>query len=352
MYVYVPNNVPPATRRSWSPCTTAPARPGLLLGRAEFASLADQYGFIVIYPSATRSGSCFDVSSPQALKHDGSSDPVGIVSMVRYVRQQYHDGDASRVYVTGASSGAMMTNVLLGDYPDVFKAGAAFMGVPFACFATTDGSSGTARAPTGRSPRPRSSGATSSAAPTPATPVRGPRMQLWHGTADTTLQYPNFGEEIKQWTNVLGVSQTPVLHRPRRSRSWTRTRYGTTPAPGAGRGDQRGQGGRTIALVGGMAAMRSPSSASTAPTPDHARRRRRRTRHHSPSPTHLAAAVRRAVPRQLTRVNAWNTGLTATITITNTGTAPVNGWSLAFTLPAARPSPPAGTPPTRRPAAR
>ncbi|WP_309114214.1 cellulose binding domain-containing protein [Saccharothrix sp.] len=33
-------------------------------------------------------------------------------------------------------------------------------------------------------------------------------------------------------------------------------------------------------------------------------------------------------------VNAWNTGLTSEITITNTGTAPVAGWSLAFTLPA------------------
>jgi hypothetical protein len=31
----------------------------------------------------------------------------------------------------------MMTNVLLGDYPDVFKAGAAFSGVPATCFATT-----------------------------------------------------------------------------------------------------------------------------------------------------------------------------------------------------------------------
>ena len=28
----------------------------------------------------------------------------------------------------------MMTNVMLGWYPDVFKAGAAFAGVPFACF--------------------------------------------------------------------------------------------------------------------------------------------------------------------------------------------------------------------------
>jgi cellulase/cellobiase CelA1 len=32
-------------------------------------------------------------------------------------------------------------------------------------------------------------------------------------------------------------------------------------------------------------------------------------------------------------VNAWNTGLTTSITITNTGTATINGWSLVFTLP-------------------
>lgn len=32
-------------------------------------------------------------------------------------------------------------------------------------------------------------------------------------------------------------------------------------------------------------------------------------------------------------VNAWNTGLTANMTITNTGSAPINGWTLVFTLP-------------------
>ncbi|MEU5903375.1 cellulose binding domain-containing protein [Micromonospora sp. NPDC047467] len=32
-------------------------------------------------------------------------------------------------------------------------------------------------------------------------------------------------------------------------------------------------------------------------------------------------------------VNAWNNGLTASISVTNTGSAPVNGWALAFTLP-------------------
>ena len=32
-------------------------------------------------------------------------------------------------------------------------------------------------------------------------------------------------------------------------------------------------------------------------------------------------------------INPWNTGLTENLTITNTGSAPINGWSLAFTLP-------------------
>lgn len=31
--------------------------------------------------------------------------------------------------------------------------------------------------------------------------------------------------------------------------------------------------------------------------------------------------------------NAWNTGLTASVTLTNTGTTTVDGWRLGFTLP-------------------
>ncbi|WP_407664352.1 cellulose binding domain-containing protein [Micromonospora parastrephiae] len=32
-------------------------------------------------------------------------------------------------------------------------------------------------------------------------------------------------------------------------------------------------------------------------------------------------------------VNAWSSGLTASVSVTNTGSTPVNGWALAFTLP-------------------
>ncbi|ADI05308.1 esterase, PHB depolymerase family protein [Streptomyces bingchenggensis BCW-1] len=225
MYQYVPSNVAarPAILVAVHYCTGS--GPAFFSG-TEFASLADRYGFIVIYPSATRSGSCFDVSSPQALRHDGGSDPVGIVSMVRYVLQ-HNNADPSRVYVTGASSGAMMTNVLLGDYPDVFKAGAAFSGVPFGCFATTDGSGWNTACANGTITKTAQQWGDLARGAYPGYTGARPRMQLWHGTADTTLRYPNFGEEIKQWTNVLGASQTPASTDSPQT-NWTRTRYGAT----------------------------------------------------------------------------------------------------------------------------
>jgi acetylxylan esterase len=38
-----------------------------------------------------------------------------------------------------------------------------------------------------------------------------PKVQIWHGTADTTLS-PQTGyyEAVKEWTNVFGYSQTPI----------------------------------------------------------------------------------------------------------------------------------------------
>src|SRR6185312_3348142 len=99
--------------------------------------LADQYGFIVIFPSVTQaSDGCFDVSTTATLTHNGGSDSLGIISMVNYVKSHYSI-DNNRVFATGVSSGAMMTEVLIGAYPDVFRAGSAWAGVPFSCFAGT-----------------------------------------------------------------------------------------------------------------------------------------------------------------------------------------------------------------------
>ncbi|GAA4474358.1 extracellular catalytic domain type 1 short-chain-length polyhydroxyalkanoate depolymerase [Phytohabitans houttuyneae] len=225
MHLYVPDRVA--------------SRPGLLLalhyctgsGPAlhtgfPLSSLADRYGYIVIYPSVTRSSKCWDVSSPQALRRDGGSDPVGLKSMIDYVRQRY-PVDASRIVAAGFSSGAMMTNVMLGLYPDLFAAGVSSSGVPFGCFATTNGSEWNSDCSGGRITRtPQQWGDLVRAAYPGYTGAR-PRIQIWHGTTDTTLSYVNFGEQIKQWTNLHGVSQTPA-YTDYPQTSATRTRYGGT----------------------------------------------------------------------------------------------------------------------------
>ncbi|MHC3467862.1 extracellular catalytic domain type 1 short-chain-length polyhydroxyalkanoate depolymerase [Streptomyces sp. 7R007] len=310
MYLYVPDSVvahPPVVVAVHYCTGSGPA----MYSGTEWASLADQYGFVVVYPSVTRASKCFDVSSPQALKRDGGSDPVGIKSMVDWVVRTY-DADTTKIFATGISSGAMMTNVLLGDYPDVFAAGAAFSGVPFGCFATADGSEWNTACATGTVTHTPQQWGDLVRAAYPGYTGHRPRMQLWHGTADTTLSYVNFGEEIKQWTNVLGVGQTPAATDSPAS-GWTRTRYGST-------GDQAPVEAISLQGVGhnlyswGMASRALTffglDAGGTAPPPP-------------------AGAC-----RVTATTNAWNTGLTATLTITNTGTAQVNGWQLAFTLPA------------------
>lgn len=314
---------------------------------SDFARLADQHGYIAIYPSVTRaSDGCFDVASPQALTRGGGSDPVGIMSMVRYVQQNYAT-DTERVYATGVSSGAMMTNVLLGDYPDVFKAGAAFAGVPFGCFAGPNSwNSDCANGLISRTPQ-QWGDAVRAAYPGYTGPR--PRMQLWHGTDDTVLHYRNFAEEIKQWTNVLGVSQTPVSTDSPQS-GWTRTRYGTAGNVQVEAISLAGvphnlpvNGAEAIRFFGldkpapSTSGPTPPSASPTSPSPTV-----------SPSPSASPSPSRSAGPtpsytmppapvgacRVGYTVNAWNTGLTAAITITNTGGTALNGWSLSFTLPA------------------
>ncbi|HET6707321.1 PHB depolymerase family esterase [Amycolatopsis sp.] len=259
MYTYVPDRVAarPALLVAIHYCTGSAS--AIYNGYArDYVTAADQYGYVIVFPEATRSGQCFDVSSPQALTRGGGSDPVGILSMVNWAKQRYNV-DSARVYVTGFSSGAMMTNVLAAEYPDVFAAGSAFMGVPAGCFATTDGSSWNSQCSGGQLVKTAQQWGDQARQMSGGRTGPFPRMQLWHGTADDTLRYPNFGEEIKQWTNLHGLSQTPSSSDSPQP-SWTRTRYGGTgtQAPvegisvqGAGHSlPQNGMIGYAIAFLG------------------------------------------------------------------------------------------------------
>ncbi|MEU4449640.1 PHB depolymerase family esterase [Actinosynnema sp. NPDC050801] len=224
MFVYVPDNVAakPAVVVGvhWCTGTAQDFHRG-----TQYASLADRHGFIVIYPSAVSSDRCWDVHSRSVLTHNGGGDAQGIVSMVKYV-QQRHNGDPGRTFVTGHSSGGMMTNVLLGSYPDVFQAGASFAGVPFGCFAGS--ASWHTDCAEGRVDKTAQQWGDLVRGAYPGYSGPRPRVQLWHGTEDDVLRFANFGEAIEQWTNVHGVSTTPTSTEYNTPRStWTRTRYGS-----------------------------------------------------------------------------------------------------------------------------
>ncbi|MEV5448038.1 PHB depolymerase family esterase, partial [Streptomyces sp. NPDC052644] len=270
----------------YAPSTLA-ARPALLLlvhycgGSAsgifngnghDYVTAADRYGYLIVVPEATRSGNCFDVSTPAALTRNGGGDSTGIMSMVAYARQRY-PVDPARIVVSGFSSGAMMTNVLAAQYPDVFSAASAFSGVPAGCFATTDGSLWNSRCSGGNVIKTAQQWGDQARAMYPGYTGRYPRMQLWHGATDTTLAYPNFGEEIKQWTNLHGLTTTPTAT-DRPQSSWTRTRYGGTgpqsPVEGisiAGVGHQLPMAGQLAYAITFLGLDGSAPTPSPTPTP-------------------------------------------------------------------------------------
>lgn len=192
-----------------------------------FAQQADKWGFLLICPSAVSSDGCWDVHSTKVMTHNGGGDAQGIISMVKYVIAKLN-GDANRVFVMGHSSGGMATNILLGSYPDVFKAGSAYAGVPFGCYGTgtVDNLGWNTNCAQGKIIKTGEAWGSMVRAAFPGFSGTRPRIQLWHGTKDDVLYFQNFREEIKQWTNVLRVSETPsTIENNSLQPTWIRTRY-------------------------------------------------------------------------------------------------------------------------------
>jgi poly(hydroxyalkanoate) depolymerase family esterase len=165
---------------------------------------ADKDGFLMVVPQTAQN--CWDVATKASLTHNGGGDTGAIVDMVRYSISK-HAANANRVYAIGTSSGAMMSEGLLAVYPDVFKGGSEFAGVPAGCWSVND--------PAGQWSAPCAGGQVTHTAAEWGTIVGNmypgysgfrPRVQLWHGLVDSIISYTNQTEAIKEWTNVLGLS--------------------------------------------------------------------------------------------------------------------------------------------------
>jgi len=216
MYVYVPDKMaakPPILVVAHFCGGSASA----VFGQAQsggLVSAADQYGFIMIFPQTTNAASsakCWDVGSKASLTHDGGGDTQAVAQMVKYAVSTYN-ANADRVYATGDSSGGMMTQALMAVYPDVFKGGSSFAGVPAGCW--SDGWSAASNwggtCAGGNDIQTAQQWGDLVRGMYPGYTGHRPRVQLFHGDADPTINYKNFGEAIKEWTNVLGLSTAPT----------------------------------------------------------------------------------------------------------------------------------------------
>ncbi|KAF9767570.1 hypothetical protein IL306_015243, partial [Fusarium sp. DS 682] len=215
MFLYVPKNLKsnPAVVVALHYCTgTAQA----YFQGTKWATNAEKYGYIVIYPQTPYTESkCWDVSSKMTLTHNGGGCSNSIANMAKFVLKEYN-GDAKRVFVTGESSGAMMTSVMLATYPDVFAAGSAYAGVPAGCFVSAQNqpAAWNSQCAQGKSIQTQAQWANIAKNMYPGYTGPRPKYQIYHGTADTTLNVQNFYEEIKQWTGVFGYSSNPQSTSP------------------------------------------------------------------------------------------------------------------------------------------
>ncbi len=203
----------PATLRSGAPLLMllhGCGQDAALFARATgFTALADRLGAVLLLPeqqSANNAGRCFNWFEPGDIRRGGGE----AASMAQMAASALHrfKGDPARVFVAGLSAGAAMAAALLAAYPDVFAGGGIVAGLPVG--AASDMGSAFARMQkagtysrktlVARASPPRAGGI--------AWP-RLPRVSVWSGSADHTVDPANSDALVAQWTGLHGLPDTP-----------------------------------------------------------------------------------------------------------------------------------------------
>jgi len=201
MYKYVPANLPANAPLVMAVhgCTMSAAaydtEPGII-------KYADLWKFAVVWPEQkvqNQVSKCFN----WWLSGDSTRDQGEALSARQMIDKMKadHGIDPTRVYITGLSAGAAFTTMMLATYPDVFAAGAPIAGVNSKCdLACSQGL--VVKTPQEWGDKVRAAAPTGYTGP-------WPRVSIWQGSADATVNPGYLTEIMKQWTNVHGIDQTP-----------------------------------------------------------------------------------------------------------------------------------------------
>ena len=206
MFSFVPGNhqQPPALVVVLHGCGQSAA--GYDLG-AGWSTLAKHYGFVLLMPEqqpANNANGCFNWFNPEDTARD-SGEACSIRQMIaRMVRE--HKIDGRRIFVTGLSAGGAMTSVMLATYPEVFAGGAVIAGLPFGV------ASNVREALNGMFQSHSRPASELGDLVRHASHHKGPwpKISVWHGSADRTVNPANANEIVKQWLDLHHLPSTPM----------------------------------------------------------------------------------------------------------------------------------------------
>jgi poly(hydroxyalkanoate) depolymerase family esterase len=174
---------------------------------AGWSTLAKQYGFALLMPEQQRSNNangCFNWFIPEDTARD-HGEACSIRQMVARMVGDYGI-DKRRVFITGLSAGGAMTSVMLATYPDVFAGGAVIAGLPFGV------ATNVRQALSGMFQSPSHPAGELGDLVRNASEHKGPwpKLSVWHGSADRTVNPANADEIVKQWLDVHGLPQAAM----------------------------------------------------------------------------------------------------------------------------------------------
>jgi poly(hydroxyalkanoate) depolymerase family esterase len=174
---------------------------------AGWSTLAKRYGFALLMPEQQPSNNaqaCFNWFNPEDTVR-GSGEACSIRQMIARMVGDYKI-DQRRIFVTGLSAGGAMTSVMLATYPEVFAGGAVIAGLPFGV------ASNVREALNGMFQSPSRPAGELGDLVRDASQHKGPwpKISVWHGSADRTVNPANANEIVKQWLDVHQLPPTPM----------------------------------------------------------------------------------------------------------------------------------------------
>jgi poly(hydroxyalkanoate) depolymerase family esterase len=208
MFSFVPDNVqqPPALVVVLHGCGQTAAAYDLGAG---WSTLAKHYGFALLMPEqqlSNNANGCFNWFNPEDTGR-GRGEACSIRQMIARMAVD-RKIDHRRIFVTGLSAGGAMTSVMLATYPDVFAGGAVIAGLPYGVASNVrEALSGMFQS----SSRPAEElGDLVRKATRYLYKGSWPKLSVWHGSADRTVNPANADEIVKQWLDVHGLPATPM----------------------------------------------------------------------------------------------------------------------------------------------